>query len=266
MTTEQSIVGAQTLVAVATYNEIENVPRLVDGIFRALPHAHLLIVDDNSPDGTGQWCAERAQRDTRIHVLHRPGKLGLGTATLAGLEAAIASDYAFVVTMDADLSHDPAYLPELVAAMDPVGGLPFDVMIGSRYVSGGGVRGWPWHRRWMSRGVNLYARAMLGLTVRDCSGAFRCYRTATLRKLDLQSVRSQGYAVFEELLWHLHQCGARCGELPIVFIDRDRGKSKIDLQEAISAMRIISQIGWSQWTTPPLKGTPDGTQIDRRDT
>ena len=188
------------LVAVATYNEIDNLPRLAEAVFRVLPTADLLVIDDNSPDGTGQWCDRQAAVDRRIHCLHRPRKQGLGTATLAALRYAMDQDYEFVITMDADLSHDPSYLPDLLAGMDPSDGPPRDVMVGSRYCPGGGVRGWPRRRRLMSRAINWYSRNLLGLTVGDCSGAFRCYRTSRLRELDLSQVRSRGYAVFEELL------------------------------------------------------------------
>jgi dolichol-phosphate mannosyltransferase len=233
----------QTLVAVATYNEIDNLPRLVGPVFEVLPQADVLVVDDNSPDGTGRWCDEFAARDPRLSCLHRPGKQGLGTATLAALRCAIDRDYQYTVTMDADLSHDPRYLPDLLASMNPFGQEAMDVMIGSRYVAHGGIRGWPWRRRFMSRAINLYARCLLGLRVRDCSSAFRCYRTARLRQLDLDQIRSRGFAVFEELLWHLQRAGARIGELPIVFVDRDRGRSKISTREALSAVRTMTQLG-----------------------
>ena len=233
----------KTLVAVATYNEIENLPLLADEIFRYLPAAELLVVDDNSPDGTGQWCDNRGAEDPRLHCLHRAGKLGLGTALIAAMKYALANGYGYVLTMDADFSHPPKCLPSLVAGMNPENGARVDVMIGSRYIPGGGVEGWPLKRHVMSRGVNFYARSLLGLKPKDCSGGYRCYRTEILAKLDFDSIRSRGYSLQEEILWRLTRVGARFGETPIVFVDRQRGKSKIDMKEAVSALRIIFSLG-----------------------
>jgi dolichol-phosphate mannosyltransferase len=230
-------------VVVATYNEIENLPPLVDEIFRYLPTAHLLVVDDNSPDGTGRWCDERAAEDSRMKCLHRARKLGLGTALIAAMKYALAEGYAYVLTMDADFSHPPKCLPAMIAGMDRAGGDRIDVMIGSRYVPGGGVEGWPLKRHFMSRGVNFYARCLLGLAPKDCSGNYRCYRTEILAKLDFDHIRSRGYSLQEEILWCLKRVGARFGETPIVFVDRQRGKSKIDRKEAFNAVRIIFSLG-----------------------
>jgi dolichol-phosphate mannosyltransferase len=231
-----------TLVAIATYNEIANLPKLIEMILQQVPAAEILVVDDNSPDGTGQWCDQYSQHDARLRCLHRSGKLGLGTATVAGLQYAVDHDYEFVVTMDADFSHDPRYLPQLLAAMEEHASGPLDVMIGSRYVPGGAVRGWPWRRRCMSRAINAFARGWLNLPVRDASGAFRCYRTATLRQLGLGRIRSRGYAVFEELLWRLARQGARMAELPITFVDRHQGQSKITALEAIKSLAQLIQL------------------------
>lgn len=238
-----------TLVTVATYNEIENLPRLVDRILEIVPQADILVVDDNSPDGTGRWCNERAGADPRVRCLHRAGKLGLGTATIAGLRHAIEHGYEHVLTMDADFSHPPERIPDLLAGMAPPGGPPVDVMIGSRYVRGGRVEGWGAKRHLMSRGVNLYARCLLGLPVRDCSGAFRCYRTAMLAKLDFDAFRSRGYSFFEEILWRLRRRGARLAETPITFVDREHGASKIDGREAAAALAILFRLGLENWFT-----------------
>lgn len=234
----------KTLITVATYNEIENLPRLVGEIFAVAPQVDILVIDDNSPDGTGRWCDEQAAGEPRLHCLHRPGKLGLGTATIAGMRYALEQGYRFVLNMDADFSHQPRYLPALLAGMDPPDGPPVDVMIGSRYIRGGGVEGWPWRRHFMSWGVNTYARWLLGLSSHDCSGAFRCYRTATLARLDFEAIRSRGYSFQEEVLWHLKRLGARFGETPIVFLDRQRGASKINGREALAALTIILRLGW----------------------
>ena len=234
----------KTLIAVATYNEIENLPLLVDEVFRYAPTADMLVIDDASPDGTGQWCAEWAATESRLHVVHRSGKLGLGTAIIAGMQYAIDHAYDYLLMMDADFSHQPRYLPDFLAGMEGEDGkTPVDVMLGSRYIPGGGVEGWPWRRQWMSRNVNRYARFMLGLTPRDCSGGFRCYRTELLRRIDFTAIRSRGYSFQEEILWRLKRAGARFGETPIVFVDRQRGKSKINLREAFAALWILFRLG-----------------------
>lgn len=237
----------KTLVSIATYNELENLPELVEEVFRYVPEVDLLVIDDNSPDGTGKWCDSRAATDPRVRCLHRPCKMGLGTAIIEGMRYALSHGYTYLVNMDADFSHHPRYLPGILAGMDPGAGPAPDVMIGSRYVPGGGVEGWPLGRRWMSRAVNLYARCLLGLAPRDCSGAFRCYRTELLGRLDFAGVRSRGYSFQEEILWHLDRLGARFGEYPIVFSDRRRGKSKIDWREALAALWIILVIGMRRW-------------------
>ncbi len=233
----------KTLVTVATYNEIENLPLLVDEIFKIIPEADILVIDDNSPDGTGRWCDERRLEEPRLNCLHREGKLGLGTATIAGMQYGIEQGYRYVLNMDADFSHQPRYLPDLIGGMEPKDGTPVDVMIGSRYVVGGGVEGWPLKRRLMSKAVNLYARCLLGLSPKDCSGAFRCYRTDLLAKLEFGAIRSRGYSFQEEILWHLKRLGARMAESPILFIDRQRGVSKIDAKETVAALRIIMALG-----------------------
>jgi dolichol-phosphate mannosyltransferase len=233
----------KTLVTVATYNEIENLPKLVDEIFAFVPEVDILVIDDNSPDGTGRWCDEKGAREPRLACLHREGKLGLGTATVAGMKWALEHGYKQVLNMDADFSHHPRYLPQIIAGMDPQDGPPVDVMIGSRYVPGGGVEGWPLKRRLMSAGVNFYARTLLGLKCRDCSGAFRCYRTELLGKIDFEAVRSRGYSFQEEILWRLRRAGARFGETPIIFADREFGTSKINSKEAVAALWIIFALG-----------------------
>jgi dolichol-phosphate mannosyltransferase len=233
---------ARTLVTVATYNELENLPDLVEAVLAVAPDAEILVIDDNSPDGTGGWCDRRAQDEPRLHCLHRSGKLGLGTATIAGMQYAIERGYDYVLNMDADFSHHPRYIPALLDAMDRA-----DVAIGSRYCRGGGVKDWPFQRRFMSWAVNTYARLLLGLAPRDTSGAFRCYRTSLLQKLDFASVVSRGYSFQEEILWRLKRLGARMVETPIVFADRERGQSKINRAEALAALRIIFRLGLTNW-------------------
>ncbi len=239
-----------TLVTIATYNEIENLPRLVNEILAAVAEVDILVIDDNSPDGTGQWCDTKAAVEPRFHCLHRAGKLGLGTATIAGMKYALEHGYRYVLNMDADFSHHPRYLPALLAGMEPSDGSPaVDVMIGSRYVAGGSIEGWPLKRHLMSRGVNTYARWLLGLAAKDCSGAFRCYRTALLARVDFDAIRSRGYSFQEEILWQLKRLGARFGETPITFADRRHGASKIDSKEAWAALRIILALGARNWFT-----------------
>lgn len=227
----------RTLVALATYNEAENLPGLVDAILGLLPEAELLVVDDNSPDGTGRWCDERARGEPRLHCLHRARKLGLGSATLDAVRFALMRDYDVFVTLDADWSHDPACLPALVEATGRA-----DVVIGSRYVVGGAIEGWPWHRRCLSRFVNTLSRALLRLPVRDSSGALRAYRVAKLRELRLEDVRAGGYAYLEEILWHLDRAGATFAEVPITFRQRRAGESKISLREAAGKLATILRL------------------------
>jgi dolichol-phosphate mannosyltransferase len=230
------------LITVATYNEIENLPPLLDAIWQFVPDANVLVIDDNSPDGTGRWCDEKAAAEPRLHCLHRPGKLGLGTATIAGMQHAVTQAYDYVLNMDADFSHHPRYLPSLVAAMENA-----DVAIGSRYCSGGGTEGWPAQRKLMSWAVNTYARTALGLAPRDTSGAFRCYRVALLAQLDFSKIKSRGYSFQEEILWRLKRHGARMVEVPIVFADREHGQSKINRQEAFAALHVIFRLGITNW-------------------
>ena len=232
----------RTLVTVATYNEIDNLPDLVAAVLAVAPRAEILVIDDNSPDGTGGWCDRYAKDEPRLHCLHRKGKLGLGTATIAGMQYAIEQGYDYVLNMDADFSHHPRYIPAILDAMDRT-----DVSIGSRYCPGGGVKGWPFTRRFMSWAVNSYARLFLGLAPRDTSGAFRCYRVSILEKLDFAAIKSRGYSFQEEILWRLKRVGARMVETPIVFADRERGQSKINRDEALAALRIIFRLGLTNW-------------------
>lgn len=237
---------SNVLISIATYNEIENLPSLVDKIFEHAPNVDILIVDDNSPDGTGQWVDQRAAEDSRVACLHRAGKLGLGTATLAAFRHALQRKYDYVVTMDADFSHPPEKIPALIAEVQADRPDPVDVSIGSRYVPQGGIQGWPFYRHFMSRCVNLWARSWLGLNVRDCSGQFRCYRADFLRKIDFDHIRSTGYSYVEEILWRLSRAGARFSEIPIVFVDRQQGTSKINHMEALNAVWLIFYLGVSR--------------------
>ncbi len=239
--------GSKTLVTIATYNEIENLPRLVEEVFRTVPQVEILVIDDHSPDGTGEWCDRKAAEEPRLHCIHRPGKLGLGTATIAAMRYAVEHGYDQMLNMDADFSHHPRYLPDLLNGMNRAQPEAPDVMIGSRYVAGGGVEGWPLRRRLMSRAINWYARCLLGLPIHDCSGAFRCYRCSLLARLDFDAIRSRGYAFEEEVLWHLKRLGSRFGETPIIFADRRLGSSKINSAEAATALWTLFRLGLRNW-------------------
>ncbi|MEX1230218.1 MAG: polyprenol monophosphomannose synthase [Planctomycetaceae bacterium] len=228
----------RVIITLCTYNERENIVRLIPEIHENVPHADVLVIDDNSPDGTGRLVDEMAKADVRIHVLHRAGKQGLGTATLAGFRYGIEHGYDFLINMDADFSHHPRYLPNLLVAMGRA-----DVAIGSRYVSGGGVEGWGWKRHFMSQGINGYARLFLGLKTKDNSGSYRCYRVSKLRELDLGKVRARGYAFQEEILYRCRRVGCRFEETPIVFEDRRYGESKINWKESVSALWVIFRLG-----------------------
>ena len=229
----------RTLVALATFNEIENLPGLVDQILRALPAADVLVVDDNSPDGTGRWCDERALVESRLRCIHRPAKQGLGTATLAAMRFAIEHSYDVIATLDADGSHDVAHLNEVVNATEWA-----DVAIGSRYCEGGRIEGWPWSRRVLSRSLNAVSRRLLRLPARDISNAYRAYRVGKLREVDLEHVRASGFSYLEELLWLLARAGATVVEVPITFRERRAGRSKVNLREAAGKIITIGTLTW----------------------
>ena len=219
------------LVALATYNERETLPSLVDAIHAVLPEADVLVVDDNSPDGTGQWCDERAASAEWFRCIHREGKLGLGSALRLILEQSVAEGYWGLVTLDADWSHPPETLPVLAAV-----GEEADVVVGSRYCPGGEVHGWPVARRVISGALNRLTRLATGLPVRDCSGNLRFYRAAAAERIDWRRVRSSGYSFLEEVLAELDRGGARMAEVPIAFTDRRAGRSKAGAREALGKL------------------------------
>ncbi len=229
------------LVAVATYNEIENLPSLVQAIHEELPAANLLVVDDNSPDGTGTWCDEFANQAPWFTCLHRAKKLGLGSALRAAMLAAIEQNYALLITLDADWSHPPNLLPQLVQASENA-----EVVIGSRYCPGGRIEGWPWRRLMASRTINWATRFALGLPIRDCSGNYRAYQTKCLEQLRWENLQDDGYAYLEEILWHLKLLGCQFAEVPIVFTDRRAGESKINSREMLGAARTLARLALSR--------------------
>jgi dolichol-phosphate mannosyltransferase len=227
------------LVSLATYNERDNLAPLLREIRVHAPTSAILVTDDNSPDGTGPVADKLAAADPTIHVIHRSGKLGLGTAILGAARYAIEHDFDWFVNMDADFSHHPRYLPALFAGM-----ADHDVMIGSRYVPGGGSVNWPLSRRLMSQGVNLLVRLLMGLPARDTSGGFRCYSVALLRRTNLNGLVSHGYSFQQEMLYRCRRAGCRIGEIPILFEDRRAGQSKAGLYEAVRSLSVILWIGF----------------------
>ena len=232
---------ARALVIIPTFNEIENIERLVREVrLQKSPHMdfEVLVVDDASGDGTGAAVARLSESDAEVHLLERPAKLGLGTAYIAGFRHAMDHDYDIVVTMDADFSHDPSHLPEFAEAIDGA-----DVVIGSRYIPGGGIRNWGWHRHVLSGTANWLARLVGGLRPHDCTTGYRMYRTEFLRRLDLDGVVSHGYSCLMELVFVCQKAGARIVESPIIFVDRRAGESKISQKEIVKAFATLWHLG-----------------------
>ncbi len=213
----------RVLVIVPTYNERENLPVIIRRLREALPDADLLVADDNSPDGTGEIADELAERDDHVHVMHRPGKQGLGAAYIAGFRWGLERGYDILCEIDADGSHQPEELPKLIDAV----ARGADLAIGSRWVPGGKVVNWPFRRELLSRGANIYVRLMLGIPVRDATAGFRAYRAATLRKIGLDDVESQGYCFQVDLTLRTVRNGLRVTEVPIRFVERTVGASKM---------------------------------------
>ncbi|MDF2145623.1 polyprenol monophosphomannose synthase [Knoellia sp. p5-6-4] len=212
----------RVLVCIPTYNERDNLPTVVRRVRESVPDADVLVLDDNSPDGTGKVADELADDDARVHVLHRAGKEGLGAAYLAGFAWGLGRDYDAIVEMDADGSHQPEQLPELLSALGDA-----DLVIGSRWVPGGSVRNWPLHRKALSVGGNLYTRVLLGMGVNDATAGFRAYRTSALRAIGLTDVASQGYCFQVDLTNRAVRRGLRVVEVPITFVEREIGDSKM---------------------------------------
>ncbi|WP_422769480.1 polyprenol monophosphomannose synthase [Plantactinospora sp. WMMC1484] len=248
----------RVLVVVPTYNEADNLPVIADRVRRAVPPVEILVVDDNSPDGTGAVADRLAREDPGVHVLHRAGKQGLGAAYVAGFGWAAERGYDAVVEMDADGSHAPEELPRLLdAARDA------DVVIGSRWTSGGQVVNWPWHRQLLSRGGNLYTRVALGMPLSDATGGFRVYRVPALARLDLDSVASQGYSFQVELSWRAHRAGLRTVEVPITFAERERGTSKMSPVIIGEALWRVTLWSVTDRRVAPGRGRRDGVGDER---
>jgi dolichol-phosphate mannosyltransferase len=235
-------IGRKALLCLPTYDERENLAPMIDAILASVPQVDVLVIDDNSPDGTGRLADEIAAREPRVQVLHRAGKEGLGRAYLAGFAWALARDYGLVLEMDCDFSHDPRYLPGMLAAAEEA-----DLVLGSRYVRGGGTVNWGLLRKLISRGGSLYARTILGLQVRDLTGGFKCFRREVLEAIDLPSVVCTGYAFQIELTYRAARRGFRVREVPILFADRRVGHSKMSRRIVLEAIRKVWSIRLSGW-------------------
>jgi dolichol-phosphate mannosyltransferase len=230
---------AETLVIVPTYNELDNLASIIRRLRAAVSEADILIVDDASPDGTGELADNLASSDSRVSVLHRAAKNGLGVAYLAGFERGLADGYRFIVEIDADGSHDPAELPAMLQlARDGA-----ELVLGSRRVPGGAVANWPWFRRAISAAANGYARFMLRSKIHDLTAGFRVLSTDALRTLDLSDVSSQGYCFQIELAWRLERAGARVVEHPITFVERENGHSKMHVGIIAEALFRVTTWG-----------------------
>jgi dolichol-phosphate mannosyltransferase len=238
------------LVIVPTYNEALNIERLLAEILAQGHQFDVLVVDDNSPDGTGDLVARVADQTPRVRLLRRPGKLGLGSAYIAGFRVGLQESYRFLCEMDADFSHQPHYLPQLLSRAEQRA----DVVLGSRNVAGGRVENWSLLRRAISKGGSLYARTILGMSVRDCTGGYKCFRAEVLRQINLGAIHSNGYAFQVEMNYRCHQAGFRIDEIPIVFPDRVAGHSKMSHRIVIEAATMVLKL---RFGVTPTRQTAD---------
>jgi dolichol-phosphate mannosyltransferase len=223
------------LVIIPTFNEADNLPQLLPIILNLGSHFNILIVDDNSPDGTAKLVKEMQKTEQRIHLIERPGKMGLGTAYVAGFKFALANGFDYIFEMDADFSHDPAELPRLLAKAEE-----FDLVIGSRYIEGVNVVNWPMKRLLLSYFANIYTRVITGMPVRDATGGFKCFRRKVLESIDLEAIHSNGYSFQIEMSYKSWKKGFRVCEIPIVFVDRRIGVSKM-------SKKIVYEAVWMVW-------------------
>ena len=224
-------------VVVPTYNEAENIERLVTQILALGLNLQVIVVDDGSPDGTGQIVDRLAASDGHVQCVHRPGKMGLGTAYIAGFKQALSQGAPFVMSMDADFSHDPSYVPAMVQMSGSR-----DLVIGSRYVQGGGTRDCTVPRKFLSRAANMFAKVILGLKAQDCTAGFRCYRRHVLEAIELDTIFSSGYSFLIEMIYRCQKKGFSVGEVPIIFANRQRGASKISRTEILKAMYTVLRL------------------------
>ncbi len=235
--------AVRVLVVVPTFNEAENIERILERIRASLPEAGILVVDDGSPDGTADLVDKRAGDLGDVHVLRRHEKSGLGSAYRAGFAWGLAHGYEACVEMDADFSHDPDALPQLVAPIEA----GYELVIGSRYVTGGSIPNWSWHRHLLSWGGNRYASLMLGLGVADSTAGFRVYTASVLRRLDLDRIRAEGYGFQIEMTYEAKRAGAQITEIPIRFVDRVAGESKMSSAIVVEALGLVTLWGLERW-------------------
>jgi glycosyltransferase involved in cell wall biosynthesis len=254
-----------TSVIIPTYNEKENIVDLIHQILALPINTRVIVVDDNSPDGTGQVVDELARQQPEVSVIHRAGKLGLGTAYVAGFKKALAEGAERLITMDADFSHHPSYIPPLVALANH-----YHITIGSRYIPHGGVANWEWQRRLLSWSANTLARTMLGLKARDCTAGFRCYHREVLLNIELDQIFSNGYSFLVEMIFRCQRKGFSVGEIPIIFTNRERGQSKISQREIYKAMYTVMRLATGRFrrgqriqvsSLPPLP--PQADEINK---
>ena len=225
------------IAVIGTYNEAENIRSLLADILGLGPDYEVLVVDDSSPDGTGHIVSQIAENEPRVHLLERPARMGYGTAYLDGFKAALNLGADYIVQMDADYSHNPRDIPRLVEAAQGA-----DLAIGSRYVTGGGTQGWPLRRKVISGTANLIARVLLALPVRDCSGGFKCFRRSTLESIDFAAIRSKGFALHYEVYYLCRRAGKTFREVPITFVDRQAGESKLSSKIILEALVTILRL------------------------
>lgn len=234
----------KTVIVVPTYNEKGNIRTVYEKIFKSTKTCHLLIVDDNSPDGTGKIADDIARKDGRVRVLHRSGKQGLGSAYVHGMKKGLERGFDNVIAMDADLSHDPVNIPKMLQLIKN-----FDLVIGSRYVKDGGMVNWGMGRFFISRLANNICRLVLRIPQQDCSGGFKCYRAGLLRKIGLENVFSRGYCFQVEILFRAIRARAKIVEIPIVFVNRHEGQSKLSMDELVQFGMAVLRLRWLSWTS-----------------
>ncbi|KPN18590.1 MULTISPECIES: polyprenol monophosphomannose synthase [Arthrobacter] len=241
----------RVLTIIPTYNEIESLPKTLQRLRTAVPDSDVLIADDNSPDGTGAYADQQAALDPKVHVLHRKGKEGLGAAYIAGFRWGLENGYDVLVEMDADGSHKPEQLPLLLEAS----AAGADLVIGSRWVPGGSVVNWPLHRKLLSRAGSTYSRLMLGIPVRDITAGYRAFRRSTLEKLDLSAVESVGYGFQVDMTFRVARLGLRITEVPITFVEREFGASKMSGNIVFEAIANVTKWGLSaRWEKLTKRG------------
>lgn len=225
------------LIILPTYNEKENLEKLTGEILVLPNDIDILVVDDNSPDGTGKIADDLAAKDKRVKIIHRQGKLGLGTAYYTGFQYGFKNKYDLMMTMDCDFSHPPKYLPTIIKAAGNN-----DMVIGSRYIKGGGIEGWPAHRKLLSSTANFLVHSFLRLKARDCTSGLRCYHRELLEHLPLDKIKSSGYSYLVEILFYAQKAGAKIKEVPFVFVDRVAGASKISKKEIFNSIKTIVRL------------------------